>query len=375
MLSSALLLFAIAVSTLLTTRHEALQLSSVEVANTTLRRGYNYNGTAVERHEALQLSSVEVANTTLRRGYNYNGTAVDEQSGSRAPWGDPLSDGLQLGSSEDGATDDGATDDGILDDDDSADTDDLGWPYNDDGGPAEGDGPIDELGIGQSGEWDSAEPPEAALKHTGSRPAHVVDMLNRSAHFNVSRHRSPACHPHFDLAAPSGGWARNGTKFKRIYFYHARKAGGSSVNKYLAKVADHYGVELKYTEWSEMEEPGTHDDAATFYVTHLREPVERAISHFKYQGRWPCRDLTRWGKSLRGKKKKKKRDKAGNDALWTPTADNANSIETWNRTGGHRDLQCHRHNDPETHRKRDYFFMGNCGCGEPSLHRDSCGIS
>lgn len=99
---------------------------------------------------------------------------------------------------------------------------------------------------------------------------------------------SPACHPHFNVALPKHKW-NNTTKFKRIYFYHARKAGGSTVHKYLGAVAEHYGIELKAVEWLAMEEPGSReyeDDGATFYVTHLREPVDRAISHFKYQGRY-----------------------------------------------------------------------------------------
>lgn len=319
LLSSALLLSAIAASTLLATRREALTLSSVEVSNTTLRP----IGGGVHRQR------------------RYNATAVDEQSRPRR--GDPPSDDLQRGSSGDGSAAD----------DDSPDTDDLGWSSEEEESVEE----IDELEIGQGDEWDSDEPSDSALRAVRSRPAHIADMLNRSATFDVSRHRSPACHPHFDLAASSGGWARNGTKFKRIYFYHARKAGGSSVNRYLAKVADRYGVELKYQEWSEMEEPGTNDEA-TFYVAHLREPVDRAISHFKYQGRWSCRDLTRWGGSIR--RKKKRQGTAGNNATWTPTVDNANSIETWNRTGGHQDLKCRKHRDPATERKRDFFFMGNC---------------
>jgi len=92
---------------------------------------------------------------------------------------------------------------------------------------------------------------------------------------------SPACHPHFQLALPNGKWG-NGTKFKRIYFYHARKAGGSSMHKYLGLVAQNYGIELTAVEWYGMEEPGT-NDVDTFYVTHLREPVDRAISHFKWK--------------------------------------------------------------------------------------------
>eukprot|EP00986_Skeletonema_menzelii_P015795 scaffold12700_cov142-Skeletonema_menzelii.AAC.5 len=126
---------------------------------------------------------------------------------------------------------------------------------------------------------------------------------------------SPACHPHFNHYQPNGQW-NNTTKFKRILFYHARKAGGSSMNKYLVKVAKTYGIKIEWIEWSPMEEPGTKfDKEDTFYVTHLREPIDRSISHFKYNGRWPCQKLVKGD--------------------FVPTEENAYKLETWNETNGH----------------------------------------
>ena len=40
------------------------------------------------------------------------------------------------------------------------------------------------------------------------------------------------------------------------------------------KVAVHHGLQFAVTEYDMAEDPGSHDDA-TFYVTHLREPVSR----------------------------------------------------------------------------------------------------
>ena len=52
--------------------------------------------------------------------------------------------------------------------------------------------------------------------------------------------------------------------------------------QYLKKVAKQYEIEFKEIEWIAAEEPGENvSDKATFYVTHLREPVDRALSHFK----------------------------------------------------------------------------------------------
>eukprot|EP00579_Thalassiosira_antarctica_P030373 CAMPEP_0202029498 /NCGR_PEP_ID=MMETSP0905-20130828/64010_1 /ASSEMBLY_ACC=CAM_ASM_000554 /TAXON_ID=420261 /ORGANISM="Thalassiosira antarctica, Strain CCMP982" /LENGTH=500 /DNA_ID=CAMNT_0048593261 /DNA_START=20 /DNA_END=1522 /DNA_ORIENTATION=- len=152
---------------------------------------------------------------------------------------------------------------------------------------------------------------------------------------------SPACNPHFHLALPNNQW-NNATKFRRIHFYHARKAGGSSMHKYLVKVAEHYGLELKAVEWNAMEEPGMHDDdVSTFYVTHLREPVDRSISHFKYQGRWNCNDLVFPGKSF------------------TPVEDNAKKIKTWNQTGGHKPIKC-RKGKKDTGGRYPVFSLAQC---------------
>jgi len=138
------------------------------------------------------------------------------------------------------------------------------------------------------------------------------------------RKQSPACHPHFQVASSNTTWPwSNVQKFKRLYFYHARKAGGTSMANYLVKVAHHHGLEFVHAEWIEAEEPGTHD-VPTFYVTHLREPIARSISHFKYQGRWSC---------MHQLIKMKTND-------FVPTEDNAKKLESWNATGGHVSLTC-----------------------------------
>lgn len=155
---------------------------------------------------------------------------------------------------------------------------------------------------------------------------------------------SPACYPHFNHYPPTNNNEQlfspynNTTKFKRILFYHARKAGGSSMNKYLVKVAQRYGLHIEWIEWKAMEEPGVHfDKEDTFYVTHVREPIERSISHFKYNGRWPCRTLV--------------------TGDFEPTLENAMQLETWNETQGHEPKkQCHINRVPgETE-----FSLGDC---------------
>ena len=96
-----------------------------------------------------------------------------------------------------------------------------------------------------------------------------------SLHTQLSQTRqiSPACHPHFSVVTSNStlGWTDR-IKFKRMYFYHARKAGGTSLADYFSKVAKHHGLQWDFAEWNEAEEPGSHE-LPTFYVAHLREPV------------------------------------------------------------------------------------------------------
>lgn len=180
----------------------------------------------------------------------------------------------------------------------------------------------------------------------------VLERIHESIQTNntssVTLPISPACHPHFNLALPNNKWS-NTTKFNRIYFYHSRKAAGSTVHKYLRKVADKYGIELKAVEWRGMEEPGTTFEnnntlnENTFYVTNIREPISRSISHFKYQGRWDCHDLV-----FASRKK------------FTPTEENANSLLSWNRTGGHEESKC-KVKGRKKKKKTMYFHLGMCG--------------
>jgi len=181
----------------------------------------------------------------------------------------------------------------------------------------------------------------------------IYDKILERIHETIQRNStstaipvSPACHPHFNLALPNNKWS-NTTKFNRIYFYHSRKAAGSTVHKYLRKVADKYGIEFKAVEWRGMEEPGTsyeNNNTNTFYVTNIREPISRSISHFKYQGRWDCKDL------VFSRKNK-----------FVPTEENANSLLAWNETGGHEPSKCKVKGRKKKGGKTMYFHLGMCG--------------
>lgn len=146
----------------------------------------------------------------------------------------------------------------------------------------------------------------------------------------------PTCHPHWNVAISNdiinGGesdsasinnpkWSKT-LPIKRIFFYHVRKAGGSMIRDYLMKVAAHYSLHLEMQEFihaSREEEVGSRND--TFYITNLRDPVERAISHFKYEGRWDCRQLAL-------------------NKSYVANEDNARLFEEWNETNGFLPSHC-----------------------------------
>jgi Sulfotransferase family len=79
---------------------------------------------------------------------------------------------------------------------------------------------------------------------------------------------------------------RNRT-INRIYFLHMRKAGGTSLRSYFSQVAKKHGLQFEFAEGlRQPEQPG---DENTLYITHIRQPIARAISHYKYARRWLCK--------------------------------------------------------------------------------------
>mmetsp|Transcript_17096 Transcript_17096/g.39766 ORF Transcript_17096/g.39766 Transcript_17096/m.39766 type:complete len:226 (+) Transcript_17096:476-1153(+) len=67
------------------------------------------------------------------------------------------------------------------------------------------------------------------------------------------------------------------------------------------------------------EDPGSEPN--TLYVTNIREPVERSLSHFKYNARWDCEQMVK-------------------NESFVPTLKNAQPIDRWNETGGFEPYPC-----------------------------------
>ena len=97
--------------------------------------------------------------------------------------------------------------------------------------------------------------------------------------------------------------------FDRIYFLHMRKAGGSSLRSYFEDVQLKHNITVEIAEGQKHpelpplrnhhpndDEENTQDDGSekrkgrTLYVTHIREPIARTISHYKYEHRWLCKE-------------------------------------------------------------------------------------
>jgi hypothetical protein len=94
----------------------------------------------------------------------------------------------------------------------------------------------------------------------------------------TSTRSSPACAPSF----------HGKTNITRLHFSHTRKAGGTYLRNFLTSVATLMKWELVINEGRHQEYP---DRTDTVYVVNLRDPIERIISQYKYEGRWDCKQI------------------------------------------------------------------------------------
>jgi hypothetical protein len=106
---------------------------------------------------------------------------------------------------------------------------------------------------------------------SNSSPLQVVSQAPKNS-FDIP---SPVCHPRLPKQP-----------IRRIVLAHMRKAGGSTLRAYLKKVSKSFDLEFVAKEGFAFESPTTRND--TLYVTHLRDPIQRTLSHYRYEGRWPC---------------------------------------------------------------------------------------
>lgn len=72
----------------------------------------------------------------------------------------------------------------------------------------------------------------------------------------------------------------SGRIIDQIVLLHMRKAGGTSIRSYLKQVAAKYGIQFTPMEAPSIPPvPGNRTNV--LYITHVREPIARAISNYK----------------------------------------------------------------------------------------------
>jgi len=89
-------------------------------------------------------------------------------------------------------------------------------------------------------------------------------------------------------------WMDEGKKIDEIVLLHMRKAGGTTLRHYLSRVARRFRIEFKAYEGNPTPDILTEesqDNVTRLYVTHLRHPVTRVVSHYLYENRWNCTNL------------------------------------------------------------------------------------
>ena len=162
----------------------------------------------------------------------------------------------------------------------------------------------------------------------------VVDISSSTSKRTKAQSLLPTCNPHWKVQLTTEADKRDHhvpiqhilwsdtAPVKRLFFYHVRKAGGTMIRSYIQKVASHYKLNLHMQEVKHAsfhEEVGSRND--TIYITNIRDPVERSISHFKYEGRWDCRQMI-------------------HNKSYVATLDNARDFREWNETHGFVPSEC-----------------------------------
>jgi hypothetical protein len=135
----------------------------------------------------------------------------------------------------------------------------------------------------------------ALLFLIGSNSDNLMQMprnhnnLNTKIDRGIESHRrvSPVC-----AFKHSRGLGLSGSRINRIILVHMRKAGGTLLYYYLKKVARKYNISFEAIEGKRPPSPEKLDNT-TLLITHIREPISRVLSDYKYEVRWSCKDLTK----------------------------------------------------------------------------------
>jgi hypothetical protein len=148
-------------------------------------------------------------------------------------------------------------------------------------------------------DWDVVEQIVSLLRQTSINPffGHVLGHQDEHTTSVLPKNATNLLDLHTKDRRESNGYTspactlqiEDGTTFDRIFLLHMRKAGGSSMRSYFRDVTKKYNISWGFQEGpNNVEFPGDQPNTNTLYVTHMRKPISRALSHYKYEKRWQC---------------------------------------------------------------------------------------
>lgn len=74
---------------------------------------------------------------------------------------------------------------------------------------------------------------------------------------------------------------------EKVYFFHLRKAGGTSLRNYLGAYASEKQIPLEVDEGYSLNHAQRFNSMPrTLHITSLRHPIERIKSSYRFEGRW-----------------------------------------------------------------------------------------
>ena len=113
---------------------------------------------------------------------------------------------------------------------------------------------------------------------------------------------------------------RQGTSVERVFLYHMRRAGGTSLRSYCQSPARENGLQYNVVEGCSLDyDRYFAASPATLHVVCLRDPIDRIKSSYRFEGRWRQRETVctaETAKSFSSWEGETRCDDGQSDVLW-----------------------------------------------------------